>query len=236
MTDHDALVLRDSCTRTHARTYGPLWENASWRVMCVMGGWRPSATARPEDVLGPSEGDHPVCGSRASPRRKSGVRKISRGSVSTKQRGQKMKATVSAFELSSMIGVSTRTVRDLSARGIIARAGDGYPWPESNLRYTSHLRELASGRGGTAAASVATERARLLAAKATAAENENKLVSREFVPSNEVETEWSKRFEGIKRTLLALPSRIAWLDRSTRAELDREIRALLSDIADGRHG
>ena len=38
------------------------------------------------------------------------------------------------------------------------------------------------------------------------------------------------------RTLLALPSRIAWLDRSTRAELDREIRALLSDIADGRHG
>ena len=40
-----------------------------------------------------------------------------------------MKATVSAFELSSMIGVSTRTVRDLSARGIIARAGDGYPWP-----------------------------------------------------------------------------------------------------------
>lgn len=138
-----------------------------------------------------------------------------------------MSKTIPISELSATIGISTRAIRDLVKRGIIARVGDGFPWPQANLQYTDHLRQVAAGRGGLAASAVSSERARWLKAKADRAENENRVAGGEFVPAGEVEREWSARFASIKRVMLALPARLSWLDRTARNDLDRAIRDLL---------
>ncbi len=145
---------------------------------------------------------------------------------------------MSALEFGASIGISTRSIRDLVARGVITRdAQNLFPWPQANLQYTAHLRELAAGRGGSAAATISAERARLLRARADAAENENRQAAGEFVPAAEVEREWSARFRNIRVGLLSVVQRLAGLlphlSRADLALVDAEMRRTLSDIADG---
>jgi len=146
---------------------------------------------------------------------------------------------ISALEFAATIGISTRSIRDLVARGAITRdAQNLFPWPQANLQYTAHLRELAAGRGGSAAATISAERARLLHARADAAENENRKTAGESVPAAEVEREWSSRFRKIRVGLLSvvqrLPGLLPHLSRADLALIDQEMRQALSGVADGK--
>jgi len=72
---------------------------------------------------------------------------------------------LTADRLAELLGVSTKTVRDLAARGIAVRAGRGQYEMRSIPRYCEHLRRLATGKAGgeAVAASAAAARARLAA-------------------------------------------------------------------------
>ena len=67
-----------------------------------------------------------------------------------------MPDTITAAALADLLGVNTRSIRDLAKRDIIVRAGADYVLGESVRRYCAHLRKLATGRGGEAAITSAT--------------------------------------------------------------------------------
>jgi hypothetical protein len=78
-----------------------------------------------------------------------------------------MTDTITTADLADLLGMSTRNVRHLDKRGILVRAGRGIALAESVRRYCTHLRDLATGRGGEVAITSATaERARLAKAQA----------------------------------------------------------------------
>jgi len=103
-----------------------------------------------------------------------------------------MDRVATAAALAALLGVSDRTIRDLAKRGIIVRAEDGFALAESVRGYCSHLRELATGRGGEGAiASATAERARLARMQADLAETKGRKLVGELVEASEVEAEWS---------------------------------------------
>ena len=143
---------------------------------------------------------------------------------------------LTALEFAGALGLSTRSVRDFVARGIVSRDADGhFPWPTAVQQYCGHIREIGAGRGTSSAMAVSSERARWLRARADRAETDNRIAAGTYVAASEVEKEWSTRFATIKRVLLAFPARLSWLDRSARSDLDHEIRGLLELIANGDH-
>ena len=102
--------------------------------------------------------------------------------------------------------------------------------------YCKHLRDLATGRGGEAAISSTTaQRARLAKAQADHVELKNRQASGELVPAAEVETAWSGVLRTVRAGMLAVSSRVAQrlphLTPHDIAEIDREVRAALSEIA-----
>ena len=85
-----------------------------------------------------------------------------------------MTDTITAADLADLLGVNTRSIRDLAKRDIIVRAGADYVLGESVRRYCAHLRKLATGRRGEAAITSATaERGRLARAQAEHIEMKN---------------------------------------------------------------
>src|ERR1700693_4398012 len=103
-----------------------------------------------------------------------------------------MTDTITGTALAEMLGVSTRTIRDLAKRKILVRAGRNYALAASVRQYCSHLRDLATGRGGEAAISSATaERARLARMQADLAETKGRKLKGELVEAAAVEAEWS---------------------------------------------
>jgi terminase small subunit / prophage DNA-packing protein len=83
--------------------------------------------------------------------------------------------TFSTVSLAALFGVTDRTIRDLAKRGIIVRAEGGFVLAESVRGYCSHLRTLATGRGGEPAlASATAERARLARMQADLAETKGR--------------------------------------------------------------
>ncbi len=146
-------------------------------------------------------------------------------------------AKVSARELGRLLGLSDRSVRDLAARGVVARDGRGrYPLEASVASYCAHLREMAAGRAGDdGSRSLVSERARL--AKAQADEREAKLAAmrRELLPAGEVLEEWSSVLRQVRAGMLAVPSRVrqrlGHLTADDAEVIDSEIRDVLSELA-----
>lgn len=139
---------------------------------------------------------------------------------------------VTAPELASWLGVSARSVTDLTTRGIVVRAGRGrYRLAESVRAYCGHLREQAAGRA--AGAGLTAEREREARERADSLALRNAVARRDLVPAGEVSAALGGIVRDIRSRMLAVPSRVAQqsptLARPDVALIEAEIRAGLTE-------
>ena len=144
-----------------------------------------------------------------------------------------MSRSATIGEICALLGITPAAVRDLTSKGIVKRLSRGaYDIDVSVPAYCAHLRETASGRGGE----LASERARLAREQADQVAMRNRLARQELVPVIEVEREWSLTLRGVRDGVLAVPSRVQQrlphLTAHDVAEIDHELRAALSELAD----
>ena len=90
---------------------------------------------------------------------------------------------------------------------------------------------MAAGRGGEHAAEA---RARLGQAQADLAEAKAAQLRGETLPVAEIEKLWTSKLRGFRNRVLAIPSRVKDLSARQRASLTQELRAALTELADGR--
>lgn len=76
------------------------------------------------------------------------------------------------------------------------------------------------------------ERSRLISAQADRAERINRVESGELVPAADVQAEWSDICVRLRQRLMAIPVRIGVKHPRAVADLDRELRAALEELAD----
>jgi len=144
--------------------------------------------------------------------------------------------TLSAEELAALLGVSERTIRDLSKRGHVSKAKRGrYHLAASVTAYCGHLRGIAAGRGGDEhVATLTTERARLAREQADAAALKNAVIRGTMVAAADVEREWSDVLRTVRAGMLAVPSRVQQrlphLGNTDVAAIDREVREVLTEV------
>lgn len=143
---------------------------------------------------------------------------------------------VSAPELARALGVSSRTVRKLAARGLVVKTARGaYDLVPSIQRYCEHLRSVAAGHGGEdAALDLATERARLAKEQADGHALKNAAARAELVPVPEVERRWADILRRVRSGLLAVPSRsrqrLPHLTAHDVTVIDQEVRSVLAGL------
>lgn len=141
-----------------------------------------------------------------------------------------------AAEVGDWLGVSERTVTELTKRGVLAKLGRrGYDLKATVRAYAEHMRRTLTGRGGeAAAATAAAERARLTRAQAEQAELKNASLRGALLDAGAVEREWSSILGGVRARMLAVPSRaqqrLPHLTAHDVGEIDREIREALVEL------
>jgi phage terminase Nu1 subunit (DNA packaging protein) len=142
-------------------------------------------------------------------------------------------------EIAQHLGLSVKRVNELIDRGIIERQSRGdYDIDDCRLAYLKNLSATAAGRGaGEGEATLAAQRARLIAAKADLAEIERQKAIGGWAPIEMM----SKAFRGsisvMRELILAAPGTLAWhCEGKTREEifdlLDEYLRNLLNELAD----
>jgi phage terminase Nu1 subunit (DNA packaging protein) len=143
-----------------------------------------------------------------------------------------MDDTVSSAELQSVLGVNSGMLATLARDGVVQRAKQRgrYLLTPSVQGYIKHLRDAAAGRGGEDAAKA---RARLGQAQATLAETKAKVLSGELVDASAVEAKWTSACRAIRATVLAVADRMRDLPPRQHVKLAQELRAALSDLANG---
>ena len=137
---------------------------------------------------------------------------------------------VTADELAHYIDASPRTVRDLAARGIIARAERGkYALISSVRAVCEHLREIAAGRAAFVPGELdlVAERARLASEQADAAAMKNDVTRRSVVLVADAARAFGEQCARVRTRLLAVPSEQA--PRLHRCSSAAETQAMLAD-------
>lgn len=114
---------------------------------------------------------------------------------------------------------------------------DRYNLLESTKNYVTHLRGIASGRGGAKnIESLTDERARLAKEQADSQELKNAIMRGEYVSATEVEFTWCEIMRRVRSKVISVPSRVqqmlAHLTVHDVETIDRELRAALEDVAD----
>jgi phage terminase Nu1 subunit (DNA packaging protein) len=146
---------------------------------------------------------------------------------------------VNAKTLAGYIGVSTRSVTRLATDGIVVRIRPGeYDLRASVTAYCAHLRQTASARGGEASLeALRVEKIRQAKAVADELETKAKLAAGQVVLASEVQAEWSSILSTVRNGMLALSSRLqqrlSHLTTQDAAEIDAEVRIVLSTIGKG---
>lgn len=132
-----------------------------------------------------------------------------------------------------LLGVNKVAPNDLAKRGIVVRGRKRgtYAVEASVSGYCHHLRDMAAGRGGEHAAEA---RARLGQAQADLAEAKAAQLRGETLPVAEIEKLWTSKLRAFRNRVLAIPSRVKDLSARQRASLTQEVRAALTELADGR--
>jgi phage terminase Nu1 subunit (DNA packaging protein) len=147
--------------------------------------------------------------------------------------------TMNTNALANLLGLSTRAVRALAARGIVIRrtARGKFRVAESVRGYCAHLREIAAGRGGEEAVlELSAERAKLAHEQTIGHALKNASLRGELVEASAVEREWGDALRLVRAGMLALPSRVQQrlnLVAADVAVIDREVRDLLMEIGNG---
>lgn len=147
--------------------------------------------------------------------------------------GSAFGAVLTAPELARLLGLSDRTVRDLTVAGVIPKAQRGrYRLGDAVKAYCASLRTAASGRGS---GGLAEQRARQAKEQADALAMKNAALRGELLPAAEVEATWSKAAGEIRAGMLAIPARLGMrlsgLTAAERQIIEDEIRAALAAVS-----
>ncbi|WP_274626563.1 hypothetical protein [Arvimicrobium flavum] len=142
---------------------------------------------------------------------------------------------MSTAQLAGLLGVTERRVNQLATEGITVRSSPGkYDAAASVQNYIAHVSARAEAK--SAATTLETERARLAKEQADGQALKNQITRREVVPAAEVERAWVDLANQLRSGVLALPSRILQaiphLQPDELAEIDREVRDVLRELAD----
>ena len=139
---------------------------------------------------------------------------------------------ITTGDLAKLLDTTPKTVADLAKRDIIVSAGKRGHWQleASVTGYVVHLRNEASARGSDQGQAA---RARLGAAQASLAEVRAGQLSGELVSASEVEAKWSATCRAIRGRVLAVADKMRDLPTRQHVRLSTELRAALSELADG---
>jgi phage terminase Nu1 subunit (DNA packaging protein) len=146
---------------------------------------------------------------------------------------------VSGPVLARWLGVTDKTVREMAKAGIVVRVKRGlYKLEDSVTRYCERIRRTASQRGGEASlATLRDERIRIAKEQADALALKNAAARGELLDAGAVEADWSTTLRNVRAGMLAVPSRTAarlpHLTPHDVAEIDAEVRAVLTEIGTG---
>jgi phage terminase Nu1 subunit (DNA packaging protein) len=143
-----------------------------------------------------------------------------------------MSNEITTGALAKLFDTTPRTITDLGKRGIIVRSDKRGRWQlqPSVSGYVRHLREQAAARGGEAGQSA---RERLGHAQADLAEAKAAQLRGETVPVAEVEMKWTAACRAIRSRVLAVADKMRDLSARQHVRLSTELRAALTDLADG---
>ena len=145
---------------------------------------------------------------------------------------------IGGSDLCDLFQITPAMLTQLVKRGIAIRLGrNSYDLEQTTRNYVTHLRGIASGRGGEEQNLTLTgERARLARAQADAQELKNATLRKELVKAEDVERRWSDILRSIRARVLAVPSRLRGTLDLTPAQIeriDRELRDVLSELGHG---
>jgi phage terminase Nu1 subunit (DNA packaging protein) len=144
--------------------------------------------------------------------------------------------TVSASELSSLLGVSKKTVAGWATAGVVKRTKHcEYDLRESIRGFARHMRDRGPAGDATAVAVVASHRATLLKIQAERAQFAFEQERELWVTVADVEAHWCATLRAVRAGCLAIPTRIAsrvpGVTREMAYEIDQEVRAALTEMA-----
>jgi len=142
---------------------------------------------------------------------------------------------IGGSDLCDLFDVTPPMLTQLVKRGIAVRLGrNSYDLEQSTRNYVTHLRGIASGRGGEEQNLTLTgERARLARAQADAQELKNGAIRAELVKATDVERRWADILRKVRARVLAVPSRLRQsldLKPAVIASIDRELRDALLEL------
>lgn len=149
-----------------------------------------------------------------------------------------MIGTATTDEMALLLGVTSRTVRDLAAKGRLVRSERGrFDVQASVATYCAHLREVAGGKAGSSG-DLTAERTRLTREQADAKAIENELKRGHLIEASEAGGRWADEMVKLRARLLAVPGEIALtlthLTRHDLGQIDRVLRDAMTEIADGK--
>ena len=132
-----------------------------------------------------------------------------------------------------LLGVNKVAPNDLAKRGIVVRGRKRgtYAVEASVSGYCHHLRDMAAGRGGEHAAEA---RARARAGTGRPCGSQGGQLRGETLPVAEIEKLWTSKLRAFRNRVLAILSRVKDLSARQRPSLTQELRAALTELADGR--
>lgn len=118
--------------------------------------------------------------------------------------------TISIAEMSNLINLNPRNVRDLAARGILVPAGKAgrYETVASLHNYIQDLRDKAAGRATKSGINLSDERALLAREQRIEQERKNRVASGEIITLSEAKDGWSRIAIAFRSAVSGLPSRI----------------------------
>jgi terminase small subunit / prophage DNA-packing protein len=147
------------------------------------------------------------------------------------------KESVSATELADLLGVSKKTIAAWATSGVVARTAHGrYDLRASIRGFAKHARERDRGGDVAAVASVAMERAGLLAVQRKRAEHEFEKECGKLIDADEFREAMTVVCRGLKVHFLQIPRRVRgqaahFTDQDIRL-VDEEVRTALSEVSE----
>jgi terminase small subunit / prophage DNA-packing protein len=138
---------------------------------------------------------------------------------------------VTAAQLSWLLGLSDRALRNYANRGVVVRAGRGkYRLGESVRRLYHHASEAAAGRSGT---NLSDARARLAAAQTEGQEMKNAVLRGELIRVADYRMLLEQIAVAARNMMLSWPSRLAFdTPAMTAVDVARGRRMVENDLHD----
>ncbi|MGJ0507492.1 MAG: hypothetical protein ACR652_10205 [Methylocystis sp.] len=149
-----------------------------------------------------------------------------------------MSGLVSAKVVAEKLGCDERTVRNGVKVGWAVRTARGlYDLDATILAYCCHIRSIASGHGGEAAAmDLSAARARLAVLQGDGQELKNAIARGEYLLAADVSRCWDSMCHSFRQRMLTIPTMLATeISTLTQQEIfiiDRAIRDGLTELAD----